>query len=77
MDALARLLGHEEDAVFLDPYNVLIRSSVIGGRLVTSPSKRGSLSPDWRPASPDDNDDDISGEFRNSAEDRYKEGIQS
>ena len=24
--------GHEEDAVFLDPYNVLIRSSVIGGQ---------------------------------------------
>jgi transcription factor IIIB subunit 2 len=84
MDAMARLLGHgdgasshEEDAVFPDPDN--IDAYQWGWDDYTHRSAEHQevteVVSDWRPGSPDDNDDDVFGEFRNSAEDRYEEEI--
>jgi len=88
MDALARLLGHvdgdgnnEEDAVFPDPDDIDAYQWGWDGYTHRSAEYQTTTEDtevisDWRPASPtDDNDDDIYGVFRNSAEDRYEEEI--
>ena len=84
MDALARLLGHvdgdnnnEEDAVFPDSDNIDAYQWGWDDYTRRSAEQEDTeVISDWRPTSPaDDNDDDIYGEFRNSAEDRYEEEI--
>ena len=84
MDAMARFLGHaegdsshEEDAVFPDADN--IDAYQWGWDDYTHRSAEhqegAEVVSDWRAVYPGDNDDDIFGEFRNSAEDRYEEEI--
>ena len=78
MSAFSRLVdGHvdddssnEEDAVFPDPNNIDVYQWGWDDY-----SEGVELVSDWRPASPNDNDVDVSGEFRNSAEDRYEEEL--